>query len=150
MAAALVRLVAEMLPPPRELLIDAYCGAGFFAKRLLANFQRIIGIEWDRFAIAAAQENATAAETYLAGDVEETLGRLLRENESAETSVIVDPPATGLPDGTRRALLDHPPRTLVYVSCNPATLARDLGELQRALRDRFRNALGHVSADGGD
>ena len=131
-AAALARLVAEMLPPPRDLLLDAYCGAGFFAKRLLANFKRIIGIEWDRFAIAAAEENATSAETYLAGDVETMLARLLRENDSAATSVIVDPPATGLPAGTRRALLDHPPRDLVYVSCNPATLARDLGELQQA------------------
>jgi tRNA/tmRNA/rRNA uracil-C5-methylase (TrmA/RlmC/RlmD family) len=133
-AAALARLVAEILPPPRDLLIDAYCGAGFFAKRLLANFKRIIGIEWDRFAIAAARENATPAETYLAGDVETALGLLLRENDSAATSVIVDPPATGLPAGTRRALLDHPPRDLVYVSCNPATLARDLGELQQAFK----------------
>ncbi|MEO5722264.1 MAG: TRAM domain-containing protein [Chthoniobacterales bacterium] len=131
-AAALAQLVAEMLPPRRELLLDAYCGAGFFAKRLLAHFDRIIGIEWDRFAIAAAQQDATAAETYLSGDVELHLGRLLRENESARTSVIVDPPATGLPAGTRQALLAHPPHSLVYVSCNPATLARDLDELQQA------------------
>ncbi|MEP6820972.1 MAG: class I SAM-dependent RNA methyltransferase [Chthoniobacterales bacterium] len=131
-ADALAAHVRDLLPPPRELLIDAYCGAGFFAKRLLANFQRIIGIEWDRFAISAAQENATPTESYLAGDVELTLAQLLRENDSAATSVIVDPPATGLPAGTRSALLEHPPATLVYVSCNPPTLARDLGELQKA------------------
>ena len=135
-AEALARLVAKMLPPPQELLIDAYCGAGFFAKRLLTHFQRIIGIEWDRFAIAAAQENATSAEAYLASDVEPALGRLLRETNLAGTSVIVDPPATGLPAGTRRILIEHPPHTLVYVSCNPATLARDLGELQESFAIR--------------
>lgn len=131
-ADALVAQVKEMLPPPRELLVDAYCGAGFFAKRLLTHFQRIIGIEWDRFAIAAAQENATPNEEYRAGDVELTLAQVLRENDPAATSVIVDPPATGLPAGTKRALLENSPATLVYVSCNPATLARDLGELQQA------------------
>ncbi len=128
-AEALARLVAEMLPAPRTLLIDAYCGAGFFAKHLLAHFERIIGIEWDRFAIAAAQGNATPSETYLAEDVPPALARLLRENNFSATSVIVDPPASGLPAETRRTLLDHPPQTLIYVSCDPATLARDLAEL---------------------
>ncbi|MEP6809193.1 MAG: TRAM domain-containing protein [Chthoniobacterales bacterium] len=130
-AEELARLVGEMLPPPRDLLIDAYCGAGFFAKRLRENFDRIIGIEWDRFAVAAADATATPTETYLAADVETTLGRLLRENEPANVSLIVDPPATGLPVGVRNTLLHSPPQTLVYVSCHPATLARDLGELQQ-------------------
>lgn len=131
-AAALAELLVEMLPPPRELLVDAYCGAGFFAKHLLKNFKRIIGVEWDRFAIAAAQKNAIASETYVAGEVETTLDRLLRENDLVTTSVIVDPPATGLPTGIRDVLRNYAPQTLVYVSCNPATLARDLGELQQA------------------
>src|SRR5262249_29911417 len=53
-----------------KLLIDAYCGSGFFAKALLDKFERVIGIDWDRFAIAAARENASEKETYIAGDVE--------------------------------------------------------------------------------
>jgi 23S rRNA (uracil1939-C5)-methyltransferase len=47
----------------------------------------------------------------------------------APTTIIVDPPATGLSANVRRAILDLAPTTLVYVSCNPATLARDLKEL---------------------
>ena len=132
-AESLAQLVTDLLPPPpQELLIDAYCGAGFFAKRLLTHFKRIIGIEWDRFAIAAAEKEAAPNESYIASDVEPALARLLRENDPSATSIIVDPPATGLPAGLRRALLERPPHTFLYVSCNPATLARDLSELQQS------------------
>ncbi len=130
-ANAMATLVGNLLPDRRQLLIDAFCGAGFFAKRLLDKFDRVIGIEWDRFAIAAARENAATHETYLADDVENSLGQLLRENDLARTTLIVDPPATGLSAGIRGLLHEHAPADLIYVSCNPATLARDLGELQR-------------------
>jgi 23S rRNA (uracil1939-C5)-methyltransferase len=128
---ALAQLVGQLLPPAGQLLIDAYCGAGFFAKRLLDRFERIVGIEWDRYAVAAAQQNATSKEHYISGDVELELSRLLTANVVPPTCVIVDPPATGLTEPTRRAMLDHRIDTLVYVSCNPATLARDLAALQQ-------------------
>ena len=70
-AQALRDLIVDLVPPNQELLIDAYCGAGFFAKALLDKFERVIGIDWDRFAIAAAKENASEKETYIAGDVED-------------------------------------------------------------------------------
>src|SRR5207237_1340938 len=75
-ANALRDLVVNLVPPNQELLIDAYCGAGFFAKALLDKFERVIGIDWDKFAIKAAKENATAKETYIAGDVDLELERL--------------------------------------------------------------------------
>lgn len=128
-AAALANIVGLFFPAPQPLLIDAYCGAGFFAKHLLAKFDRIIGLEWDRFAIAAAQENATASETYRAGNVDDLLPSTLADNIDAPPSVIVDPPATGLSPALRTALIQHTPAALVYVSCNPATLARDLKDL---------------------
>jgi tRNA/tmRNA/rRNA uracil-C5-methylase (TrmA/RlmC/RlmD family) len=145
-ANALRDLVVNLVPPNQELLIDAYCGAGFFAKALLGKFERVIGIDWDKFAIAAARENATAKEMYIAGDVEVELqqvgtvhlnrppgandagnGRL---RSIAPTTLIVDPPATGLSENVCKAIIDLAPQTLIYVSCNPPTLARDLRELQ--------------------
>jgi 23S rRNA (uracil1939-C5)-methyltransferase len=48
----------------------------------------------------------------------------------APTTLIIDPPATGLTEGVRKAISDLAPETLIYVSCNPPTLARDLKELQ--------------------
>jgi tRNA/tmRNA/rRNA uracil-C5-methylase (TrmA/RlmC/RlmD family) len=145
-AEALRNLMIDLVPSNQHLLIDAYCGAGFFAKALLDKFERVIGIDWDRFAIAAAKENATEKEVYIAGDVESELqkvgavhlNRPTRGNDGlagrlrsiASTTIIVDPPATGMSADVRKAMLDLAPTTLIYVSCNPPTLARDLRELQ--------------------
>jgi tRNA/tmRNA/rRNA uracil-C5-methylase (TrmA/RlmC/RlmD family) len=152
---ALRDLISQLVPDWQELLIDAYCGAGFFAKALLEKFERVVGIDWDRFAIAAARKNATAKETYIVGDIEEELRRLLEQMSGVEaavsaakqsriagdtpaatqsTTVIVDPPASGLSAETRRVILDAPPRTMIYVSCNPPTLARDLAELRQGFQ----------------
>jgi len=146
-ANALRDLIARLIPGDQELLIDAYCGAGFFAKRLLEKFERIIGIDWDKFAIAAAMENATGKENYIVGDVDVELKRLLQidgveaavsaairggiAGDTPATTVIVDPPATGLTENVRQALIDAAPATLIYVSCNPPTLARDLREMEQ-------------------
>jgi 23S rRNA (uracil1939-C5)-methyltransferase len=143
-ADALRGLIADLVPPDQDLLVDAYCGAGFFAKALLNKFERVIGIDWDKFAIAAAKENATEKETYIAGDVEEELQKVGavhpnrppvndidpgRLRSIAPTTIIVDPPAAGLSANVRGSILDLAPTTLIYVSCNPATMARDLKEL---------------------
>jgi tRNA/tmRNA/rRNA uracil-C5-methylase (TrmA/RlmC/RlmD family) len=158
-ASALRELIVKMIPIDQELLIDAYCGAGFLAKALLDKFQRVIGIDWDRFAIEVATKNASAKETYIAGDIEVELRGALRSMSGIEavaaatansqslrvgtrattpgsapdkTTVIVDPPASGLTANIRKVLIDLAPATLIYISCNPPTLARDLAELQQA------------------
>jgi 23S rRNA (uracil1939-C5)-methyltransferase len=137
-ANALRDLVDNLVAPDQQLLIDAYCGAGFFAKALLDKFERVIGLDWDRFAIEAARQNATAKETYIAGEIEVELtsdgflaveGDARRLESRRSLTLIVDPPATGLSQNVRRAVIDLAPATLIYVSCNPATLARDLKEL---------------------
>lgn len=127
-AEQLLEHVANLVPEHGDLLIDVYCGAGFFAKRLLDRFERIIGIDWDRFAIAEAKKKAIEKETYIAGDVDLELAQIRRSGSIAPT-LIVDPPATGLTSEGRRAIIDLSPRIFIYVSCNPATLARDLKDL---------------------
>ncbi len=126
--------IAGLIPPERTLLIDAYCGAGFFAKRLREKFTRIVGLDWDIHAIAAAQAGSTAAETYLAGEIATHLADQLVQADPKTTTVIVDPPATGLGADVREILRRHPAATLLYVSCNPPTLARDLAELVPAFK----------------
>jgi tRNA/tmRNA/rRNA uracil-C5-methylase (TrmA/RlmC/RlmD family) len=131
-ANALRESIVKMIPTDQGLLIDAYCGAGFFAKILLDKFQRVIGIDWDRFAIEIATKNASTKETYIAGDIEVELRDTLPASAPNETTVIVDPPASGLTANIRKVLIDLPPATLIYISCNPPTLARDLSDLQQA------------------
>jgi 23S rRNA (uracil1939-C5)-methyltransferase len=130
-AQALADLIARLLPPEAKLLVDAFCGAGFFTKRLAPQFERVVGIDWDRFAIEAAQKDAGANEAYISGDVTTELGWLLQQSDLASTALIVDPPATGLSAEMRRAILDSAPHTVIYISCNPPTLGRDIAELQQ-------------------
>jgi len=137
-------LVAQLIPEQQKLLIDAYCGAGFFAKSLRDKFEKVIGIDWDRFAIEEARKNAAEKETYVAGDLEVELNNFLKRSSGAraasssqiprDSTLIVDPPATGLSAAVRKLIVDLEPATLLYVSCNPATLARDLSELQRRFK----------------
>jgi 23S rRNA (uracil1939-C5)-methyltransferase len=137
-ANALRDLIVQLIPVGQPLLIDAFCGAGFFTKALLDKFERVIGIDWDRFAIAAAKESATEKEAYIAGDVETELSKICSHGTAGRHSdapqergytVVVDPPATGLSGQIRKTIVDLAPATLIYVSCNPATLARDLADL---------------------
>jgi len=140
-AEALRDLIVDLVPANQGLLIDAYCGAGFFAKSLLDKFERLIGIDWDRFAIAAARKNATEKEAYVAGDVKDVEAAVSAAfatgdvqprapGTNAPTTMIVDPPAAGLSATVRHAIIEIAPTTLIYVSCNPPTLARDLRDLQ--------------------
>ena len=145
-AERLLQHITDLVPERGPLLIDAYCGAGFFAKHLLQKFERIVGIDWDVHAITAARENATAKETYIAGDIEIELAHVSKEldveaavsaanpknaGDTPATTLIVDPPATGLSRIVRNAILNLAPDTFIYISCNPATLARDLAELHK-------------------
>ena len=99
-ATAMLDLVDRLLDSASGTLIDAYCGAGFFSKRLRGRFGKVIGIDWDQHPIAVAREDANENETYVAVDVETELGARLQSIAPAwdggNSAVIVDPPATGL------------------------------------------------------
>lgn len=133
-AQEMLALVERLVGDKRELLVDAYCGAGFFSKSLLGRFGRCIGIESNAFAVDQAQRSAGATESYLSGEVEELLGGVLEGSDPSRTTVLLDPPATGVAPRVTDWLLAHRPAEIIYVSCNPATLARDLSALVPAYR----------------
>lgn len=120
--------------PIGELLVDAYCGAGFFAHELQALFTKVIGIERSIASVAMASRQAAPNEEYLAGDVEQMLHAALSAGSSAGTVLLLDPPSEGLAELATQTILGRPPARIVYVSCNPATLARDA----KRLSERYR------------
>jgi len=118
----------------RALLVDAFCGAGFFAHELQGSFARVIGIERSIASVAMASRQAAENEEYLAGNVEDRLSEALEGGEPDGTVLLLDPPSEGLEEAAVFAILERPPARIVYVSCNPSTLARDLKRLSEAYR----------------
>lgn len=127
-------LPAEGAVGPAPEIIDAYGGTGAIALFLAARgAARVTGIEVVEAATADAQRNAdvnalSAPARFIAGSVETLLGSLLAQAPE-HTIVVLDPPRKGCEPAALDALLAHRPERIVYVSCNPATLARDLKQL---------------------
>jgi 23S rRNA (uracil1939-C5)-methyltransferase len=133
-AAELLNHAERSITKGQSLLLDAYCGAGFFAHHLAAHFATVIGIEENEHAVGYARRQAQPHERYLAGDVAALLGEILAGHDMGRATVILDPPATGLSPRVVQLLQGTPPAEILYVSCNPATMARDLAELARTHR----------------
>ena len=114
---------------PSQRLIDAYCGIGTIALPLAAAGHRVTGLEISSASVRHAERNAARNRLkhtrFLSGDVARHLRELLPNHDA----LVVDPPRKGLDPAVLAMVLDHPPRRLVYLSCDPATLARDLRQL---------------------
>ena len=116
-------------------LVDAYCGVGFFAIELAEEVESFAGIEIDLMAIKAARGNAAnrgrSNGEFVSGDVAAVLPGLLKRFSAALTAIILDPPRAGCSLASLELLRQRRPRQIIYVSCHPATLARDLNVLLR-------------------
>lgn len=116
-----------------QTALDLYCGVGLFSLPLARNFAKVIGIEASEKAIEFAKENAELARL---GNIEfysENVGEWLIENSLQNVDfVLLDPPRTGAEKETIERILQLKPKQISYVSCDPATLARDLRILTEA------------------
>ena len=127
--AALYEAAVELLSPhPNDTVVDAYCGIGTISLMLSSRVKRVIGIEQVRAAIDDATGNAAANgvenATFLCGDTEDVLPELLQKGERVD-AVVLDPPRKGCDERALAAIADAGIQRIAYVSCNPATLARD-------------------------
>lgn len=118
----------------KETVLDLYCGIGTIGIFAAKKAKQVYGIEVIENAVKDAKENAEInnvknAEFYL-GEVENILEDILEKNKVKPDVVFVDPPRKGLDNKTIEILKDLMPQKIVYVSCNPATLARDLKLLE--------------------
>ena len=116
----------------RETVLDVYCGAGTISLCMARQARKVIGVEIVPQAVLNARENARKnglknAE-FIEGDAPRAMQQLLRSGIRPQV-VCVDPPRKGLDGRLVEAILQSAPERVVYVSCNPATLARDLKKL---------------------
>ena len=115
-----------------ELLLDLYCGTGTISLWLAPFAREVRGIELIPEAVEDARKNAernqaTNAQFHV-GRAEVLMPKWAKQGVKPDV-VVVDPPRTGLDDALIRSLLEVTPKKIVYVSCNPSTLAKDIGKL---------------------
>lgn len=116
-----------------ETVIDAYCGIGTISLFLAKQAKQVLGVEIVPQAIEDAKRNAEIngfTNTYFeAGPAEEVIPKWYKEGKTADV-LVVDPPRKGCDEALLQTILEQKPGRVVYVSCNPATLARDLRILE--------------------
>ncbi len=127
----LARAVLDLVPPGTSRVIDLYAGVGLFALPLAARGEpEVLAVEWGRTAAEDARwgagRNGLAQVRVVEGDVATTLGAV---RPGAGERILLDPPRTGVGPDVVKLLAGRGAETIVYVSCDPPTLGRDLARL---------------------
>ena len=123
---------------PLPLVYDLYTGTGTIALFVARQAAKVVGVEYVPEAIADAEENArlngVSNTAFYAGDMKDILTADFIAREGRPDVIITDPPRAGMHPDVVRTLLEAAPQRIVYVSCNPATQARDLALLNTGYR----------------
>lgn len=117
-----------------DILFDLYCGIGTIGIFASKYVNKVYGIEIVPQAIEDAKENAKINDVknieFICGDVEVAFDELINKEKIVPSAIIVDPPRKGLDNKTVENIAKIQPAKLVYISCNPATMVRDLAKLE--------------------
>ena len=119
---------------PNEIVFDLYCGIGTIGTFAAKHAKQVYGIEIVEEAVKDAKQNAQINNidniSFFAGDVEELLFDLIDNKKIVPDVIIVDPPRKGLDGKSINNIIRVAPKKVIYISCNPATLVRDLHLLE--------------------
>lgn len=134
-AYRLYSLVREMSGiKPDEIVYDLYTGTGSIANFVARQAKKVIGIEYIEEALNDAKFNSEYNQikntTFIAGDIKEVLNNDLVSTYGNPDVVITDPPRAGMHEDVINGILQSRPGRIIYVSCNPATQARDISRLK--------------------
>lgn len=133
-AQNLYSIIASWIPKHSSLLVEAYSGIGAISLYAADKADKVIGIETIEDAVINARQNALLNGKdnleFICGDAAKELKEIAKTNRI--DTLVVDPPRSGLNDDMIAAVLKSRPETFIYVSCNPATLAKNLEKLQHA------------------
>ncbi len=128
-----------------EVVIDAYSGGGLLTAMIAKRVKRVYGIELEEEAVQCAdalkEKNGLTNMTNICGYVEEKLCEVLEKEKGEKLRLILDPPRAGIHRSVLKALLNSGIEQLTIISCNPATLARDLGVLTGRLIENEKGEL---------
>jgi 23S rRNA (uracil1939-C5)-methyltransferase len=117
-------------------VLDLYTGCGTIAIHIAAMVRSVLGVELNRDAVRSAEENAglNGADNceFIAGDALKVLNEIIENQPQRFGTIIVDPPRAGIGKKVVKRIIRLEPRRIIYVSCNPATLAEDLKDLLAA------------------
>ncbi len=117
-----------------DIVFDLYCGIGTISLFMSKFAKKVYGVEIVKEAIIAAKENAKINNVdnteFIAGDVEKVLDELVNVKQIMPDIIMVDPPRRGLDNTSIENIKKVRPKKVVYISCNPATLVRDLAKLE--------------------
>lgn len=123
-----------------EVVVDAYSGGGLLTAMLAKRCKRVYGIELEAEAVKCADslkaKNGLTNMTNICGAVEEKLDGVLAREKGETVRLILDPPRAGVARSVLKAILASGIERVVMISCNPATLARDLGILTGRLQEK--------------
>jgi 23S rRNA (uracil1939-C5)-methyltransferase len=115
-----------------EAALDLYCGVGLFTLPLARRFKKVVGVESNSVATRFARRNLQNAQlgntSIITASVADWIRSVSVKRESYDL-VLLDPPRAGAESAVIKGIVDLAPRRIVYVSCDPATLARDLKKL---------------------
>ena len=129
----------------KDIVLDLYCGIGTIGSFASPYVKQVYGIEIVEQAIIDAKENAKQNNIknieFYCGDVEEILETVLEKKKVMPNVVFVDPPRKGLDENTIENIIRIKPQRLIYISCNPATLVRDLRKLEETYEIKEIQAL---------
>ena len=119
----------------KDIVFDLYSGIGTISLFLSKYAKKVYGVEIVEEAVNMANENAFMNNIdnveFIAGDVEKILAELIHVQKVIPDIVVVDPPRKGLDDKSIDNILSIKPKRVVYISCNPSTLVRDLSKLEQ-------------------
>lgn len=124
---------AALIKEKQKLIIEGYCGIGTISLAMHDKAEKIIGIEIIEKAIKDAKDNAKKNKVenveFRCGDAAKEIRKIV-EKEKADV-IVVDPPRTGLDDELLKTLLKSKAKQIIYISCNPSTLGKDLYILKK-------------------
>lgn len=118
----------------KEDVVDVYCGVGTLSLMIAKKCQSVLGIELNKDSIFAANRNTKINEIKNAKFVANDAAFELKKVKLKDKVVVVDPPRSGLDASMIQVLLKNPAKKVVYVSCNPSTLAKNLNDLKKLYR----------------